>query len=119
MSLRAVGSSAKGEGVEGIFREFLPPELPAIDDLQTAIPKIAKDERLVAAIARAVRRIPTTHKILLADAREMTFPENSIHLVLTSPPYWTLKEYRQSASGRSLRMDMVSRLSIRSWDWSW
>src|SRR5262244_1467944 len=28
------------------------------------------------------------------DARELDWlPSNSIHLVLTSPPYWTLKEY--------------------------
>ena len=31
------------------------------------------------------------------DAREMTdLTAGSIHLVVTSPPYWTLKEYRDS-----------------------
>ncbi len=73
------------------------PELLHIENLQTAIPQIAKDERLVAAIARSVRRVPTTHKLLLGDARQMDLLENSIHLVLTSPPYWTLKEYRDTA----------------------
>ena len=65
-------------------------------DLQTAIPRIAKDEELVTAIGRAVRRIPTSHRLLLGDAREMDLPDNSVHLVLTSPPYWTLKEYRET-----------------------
>jgi DNA modification methylase len=82
--------------VEGSLQEFLPADLPPIDNLQTAIPKIAKDEQLIAAIARAVRRIPTRHKILLGDAREMQLPDTSVQLVLTSPPYWTLKEYRNS-----------------------
>jgi modification methylase len=80
----------------GMFEEFLPAELPPIYDLQTAIPRIAKNEQLVTAIGRAVRRIPTTHRLLLGDAREMDLPDNSIHLVLTSPPYWTLKEYRET-----------------------
>jgi len=34
---------------------------------------------------------------MLGDARDMSFIDaNSIHLVLTSPPYWTLKEYRDT-----------------------
>ncbi|NMC19344.1 MAG: site-specific DNA-methyltransferase [Thermogutta sp.] len=48
-------------------------------------------------IDNAVRSIPTTHRLLLRDARNLGDLEpESVHLVLTSPPYWTLKEYRQS-----------------------
>jgi modification methylase len=37
---------------------------------------------------------PTTIAIHPGDARELDWlPSDSIHLVLTSPPYWTLKEY--------------------------
>ena len=38
---------------------------------------------------------PTTQHVLVqGDARDMTFIENdSIHLVITSPPYWNLKRY--------------------------
>lgn len=36
----------------------------------------------------------TTQTLRCADAREMNWlPDASVHLVLTSPPYWTLKEY--------------------------
>jgi len=36
----------------------------------------------------------TTHLIHCGDAREMDWvADQSVHLVLTSPPYWTLKEY--------------------------
>ncbi len=43
----------------------------------------------------AVLRVgPTTHIIRQGDARELDYlAEGSVHLVLTSPPYWTLKEY--------------------------
>jgi modification methylase len=37
----------------------------------------------------------TEHKLYCGDARDLSFiPDSSVHLVLTSPPYWTLKEYR-------------------------
>jgi modification methylase len=41
--------------------------------------------------------IDTSHHLLRqGDARDLSFlPENSVHLVVTSPPYWTLKEYNQ------------------------
>src|SRR6266851_1418197 len=40
---------------------------------------------------------PTTHRLQLGDARKMSaLKPESLHLVLTSPPYWTLKEYRDS-----------------------
>jgi modification methylase len=36
----------------------------------------------------------TTHRLYRGDARELTrIPDSSVHLVVTSPPYWTLKEY--------------------------
>ncbi len=37
---------------------------------------------------------PTTHKLVQGDARNLSFiADQSIHLVVTSPPYWTLKRY--------------------------
>jgi modification methylase len=36
----------------------------------------------------------TYHRLLCRDARDLSvFPDESVHLVVTSPPYWTLKEY--------------------------
>jgi site-specific DNA-methyltransferase (adenine-specific) len=36
----------------------------------------------------------TTHDLRLGDARDLSgIPDESVHLVVTSPPYWTLKEY--------------------------
>jgi DNA modification methylase len=78
--------------------QFIPPEVFPLENPQTDLPRIAKDEKLVLLIEEAVRRIPTSHTLNLGDARGMSaLPEESIHLVVTSPPYWTLKEYRDSA----------------------
>ena len=36
----------------------------------------------------------TTHRLHLGDARDLSWiPDASVHLVVTSPPYWTLKNY--------------------------
>ena len=36
----------------------------------------------------------TNHKIYLGDSRAMReVPDHSVHLILTSPPYWQLKDY--------------------------
>ncbi|MBM3494553.1 MAG: site-specific DNA-methyltransferase [Armatimonadetes bacterium] len=36
----------------------------------------------------------TTHRLVNGDARELGFlPDSSVHLVVTSPPYWNLKRY--------------------------
>ena len=36
----------------------------------------------------------TSHEIHVGDARDLSLlPEHSVHLIVTSPPYWTLKEY--------------------------
>jgi len=38
--------------------------------------------------------VATVHRLHLGDARELDWvPDDSVHLVVTSPPYWTLKKY--------------------------
>src|SRR5437773_5766416 len=40
----------------------------------------------------------TTHTLHLGDARDLSLiPDQSVHLVVTSPPYWTLKKYNNTA----------------------
>jgi site-specific DNA-methyltransferase (adenine-specific) len=39
----------------------------------------------------------TTHRLILGDARDMSFiSDASVHLVVTSPPYWKLKRYNEN-----------------------
>jgi DNA modification methylase len=76
---------------------FVPSELHAVGDLQSMIPRLAKDEYAVRIIEHSVQTIPTTHRLYLGDSRKaLNLEPESLHLVLTSPPYWTLKEYRNS-----------------------
>jgi modification methylase len=76
---------------------FVPETLRDVGDPQTAIPRLARDEQSVRLIEQSVQNVPTRHRLYMGDAREMsTLKPKSVHLVLTSPPYWTLKEYRDS-----------------------
>jgi DNA modification methylase len=61
---------------------------------QEFIPLLAKDLSRVRTIEQAIKRIPTHHVLFLSDSRRMEIIEDeSVHLVVTSPPYWILKEY--------------------------
>jgi len=47
-----------------------------------------------------------THKIHCGDSRHLDWiPDESVHLGLTSPPYWTLKEYPQNRAQLGLIAD--------------
>lgn len=76
-------------------QSYLPLSVARLENPQTDIPRIAKDKKLLAEIESAVKQIPTEHRLFHGDARRLSFiqPE-SVHLVITSPPYWTLKKYR-------------------------
>lgn len=75
---------------------WLPPGILEFDDHQTALPRIARDPKLTGQIEHILPQIPTRHDLYNVDARGLDFlAPNSVHLVVTSPPYWTLKDYRQ------------------------
>ena len=76
---------------------FVPQPFRHLADPARDLPRIAKDPSAMAMIGAAVGQVPTSHRLLLGDARRAILPAGSVHLVLTSPPYWTLKEYRRSA----------------------
>ena len=78
--------------------QFVPDRLRNLGDPQSALPRIAKDNELTAEIESVVGRIPTAHELYQGDARSrlVSLEPDGVHLVLTSPPYWTLKEYRRS-----------------------
>jgi modification methylase len=76
-------------------QDYLPPSVSDLEDPQTDIPRIAKDKTLLKQIEAAIQQIPTSHRLLRGDARDLSYiGDESVHLVVTSPPYWTLKKYR-------------------------
>ena len=92
---RSVIVAPPGPRKQDDLSQYVPPEVGKLDDPQTAIPRIAKISNLVKLIEAAVQRIPTVHELYLGDARRISkLDPESVHLVVTSPPYWTLKEYR-------------------------
>jgi site-specific DNA-methyltransferase (adenine-specific) len=45
---------------------------------------------------RSLDDIPTVHRLVQGDSRDLSFlDDQSVHLALTSPPYWTLKRYNE------------------------
>lgn len=76
------------------FKEYIPDKLKNINYSQDIIPKIAKNNELIHEITQAIQEIPTKHKFVRDDARSINIIQpNSVHLVITSPPYWNLKKY--------------------------
>jgi DNA modification methylase len=78
--------------------KFVPEELRHLGDLQSAIPEVAKNQAYLTLIERVVKEIPTRHVLVHGDARKMSKEKvGEAHLILTSPPYWTLKRYRDNS----------------------
>ena len=75
---------------------FVPEQFRDLNDPSRDLPRLAKEPSAMAAIESAVFQIPSSHQLLLGDARFASLPAESVQLVVTSPPYWTLKEYRRT-----------------------
>lgn len=70
----------------------------AAENLDLEIPQLARDAAAMRRIEALVQHLPTTHELILGDARlASALPEHSVHLAVTSPPYWTLKRYNDHA----------------------
>lgn len=73
---------------------FTIPEKPTTRDVDLLIPKLVKDALAISQIERKLQSMPTHHKLVLGDARDLSgIRDRNVHLVMTSPPYWTLKPY--------------------------
>jgi DNA modification methylase len=64
---------------------------------QTEIPRLARNPAAMKLLEQVLLRIPTSHFLVHGDARQMrSLSPEGAHLVLTSPPYWTLKKYEEA-----------------------
>jgi DNA modification methylase len=89
-----VKGTKAGTDLAGILKKHLPGLSLNNSELKKAMPALAKDEKSVQAVAAAIKAVSTSHKLYQGDARFINYiPDESIHLVVTSPPYWTLKKY--------------------------
>lgn len=71
-------------------------EFIAASSLDDVIPRLARDRQAMLRIEALVRGLETGHELVHGDARAASVLDpDSIHLVVTSPPYWTLKRYNE------------------------
>jgi len=71
-------------------------EVGDLSNPQIALPRIARDAKAIVEIESRLSRIPIRHDLYRDDSRQISFlVPNSVHLVLISFPYWTLKDYRE------------------------
>lgn len=62
----------------------------------TAIPSLARADEEGIEVFNKQSQQATIHELHLGDSRKMSEVESeSIHLILTSPPYWILKKYNE------------------------
>jgi DNA modification methylase len=77
-----------------VLKSAVPAELRGLQVAQELVPSLARNRPMLAQIEQAVQALPTEHHLHLADAQKLDFlADESVHLVVTSPPYWTLKRY--------------------------
>jgi site-specific DNA-methyltransferase (adenine-specific) len=69
-------------------------ELPTADNTPEALKIFRAANERYRQVAWPEPFDATEHRVQRGDARDLSFlPDKSVHLVVTSPPYWTLKEY--------------------------
>jgi site-specific DNA-methyltransferase (adenine-specific) len=80
-----------------------PPCIPATDNEPGAVAALLEANRRLRHLRWPVPYDRTRHHMILGDARALDFiPNGSVHLVITSPPYFNLKPYASDAGGRQL-----------------
>ena len=85
--------------LEAVVDRHLPGLALSPESLKTALPGMARDSTESAKVAAAVQEVASDHLIVRGDARDLSRLANrSVHLVVTSPPYWTLKKYNEGSS---------------------
>lgn len=68
-------------------------------ELKTAIPELARDKARMGDIENAVKALPTHHELYHGDSRDLCMiDDESVHLIVTSPPYFNLKDYNGTGS---------------------
>lgn len=74
------------------------PRLPAADNTPEALAALQAANRFYRGALWPEPFQSTEHSLRLGDARDLSWiRDGSVHLVVTSPPYWTLKKYEDQA----------------------
>ena len=80
------------EAVASVLRD-----LPEADNAAGAVQKMLRANGILRNLPWPEPFDRTTHRMHCGDARDLSWlPNESVHLIVTSPPYWTLKEYEHN-----------------------
>lgn len=71
-------------------------------ELKSEIPALARDKGRMSEVEQAVKSLPSHHDLYHGDARDLSMiDDESVHLAVTSPPYFNLKDYNIENGGGS------------------
>lgn len=72
-------------------------------ELRRAVPELARDKDRMGKVQRAIEQVPTHHELYQGDSRELltNIDDESVSCVVTSPPYFNIKDYTIEAGGVS------------------
>ena len=63
-------------------------------ELKSEIPALARDKKRMGEIDQAVRSLPSHHDLYQSNSRDLSMlDDESVELVVTSPPYFDIKDY--------------------------
>ena len=72
-------------------------DLPKADNAPGAVGRMLRANGILRNLPWPEPFDRTTHRMHCGDARDLSWlPDESVHLIVTSPPYWTLKEYEHN-----------------------
>lgn len=75
--------------------------------LRSAIPELARDKARMGEIDQAVKSLPSEHELYQGDSRDLSMlSEESVELVVTSPPYFNIKDYENGTGGEDQLGDL-------------
>lgn len=89
------------------LREYIPASCRDLldmssNELRSEIPALARDKDRMGDVEQAVKSLPSNHELHHGDARDLSMvDEESVQLVVTSPPYFNLKDYNIENGGGS------------------
>ena len=71
-------------------------DLPSTDNTTESLQRFREVNALLRTVPWPAPYDTTRHRLHRGDARDLSWiPDCSVHLIVTSPPYWTLKDYRE------------------------
>src|SRR5579884_404178 len=78
-------------------RRVLRPRLPQSDNSPEALAALQAANQYYRTAVWPKPFNVTEHRLRAGDARDLSWlPDQSVHLIVTSPPYWTLKKYEKN-----------------------